>query len=257
VQGVKTEASVSAKLKRADELERRLQAPLMFATLLVIPVMILQAVDVPDVWTTVGWVGDWIIWLTFLAEVVLMLRVVPDRAAWIRSHPLDVLIVVLTPPVGPAVLQSVRILRLLRLVRLFRLAPLMRSVFTVKGVEYAGFLAFLTIIAGGQTFASVENKSLSDGMYWAISTMTTVGYGDVAPATDEGKLLAAVVMLVGIGFVAVVTGAIAQRFVVSEDTVTEGNKETFRRQEATHQKLDEILSRLDSVEREIASARKG
>jgi voltage-gated potassium channel len=189
--------------------------------------------------------------VTFLTEVVLMLGLVPDRRQWIRKHPLDFMIVVLTPPLTPAVLRSVRILRLLRLVRLFRLAPLMRSVFTVQGVEYAGFLAFLTLVAGGQAFSSLENRPLSDGLYWAISTMTTVGYGDVAAKTQEGRLLAAIVMLVGIGFVAVVTGAIAQRFVVSEDTITEGNRETFRLQQVTHDKLDALTERLDALERRL------
>jgi voltage-gated potassium channel len=240
-----------APANRAEVIERRLKLPLLVATLLVIPVMILQASDVPDGWTLVGYIGDWVIWLTFLAEVVLMLRVVPDRGQWIRKHPLDFMIVVLTPPVTPAVLRSVRILRLLRLVRLFRLAPLLRSVFTIQGVEYAAFLGFLTLIAGGQAFASLENKLLSDGLYWAISTMTTVGYGDVTAKTQEGKLLSAVVMLVGIGFVAVVTGAIAQRFVVSEDTITEGNRETFRLQQVTHDKLDALSERLDALEQRL------
>lgn len=237
--------------ERAEELERRLKAPLIIATLLVIPVMILQASDVPDIWTVVGYVGDWIIWLTFLAEVILMLRVVPDRRQWVRDHPLDVAIVVLTPPLLPAVLQSVRILRLLRLVRVFRLAPLVKSVFSVRGVEYAAFLAFLTLVAGGQGFSSLEKVPLADGMYWAISTMTTVGYGDVVAKTSEGRLLAAIVMLVGIGFVAVVTGAIAQRFVVTEDTVTEGNRETMELQAVTHAKLDAVAERLSQLERRI------
>jgi voltage-gated potassium channel len=131
------------------------------------------------------------------------------------------------------------------------LAPLVRTVFTVQGVEYAAFLCFLTLVAGGQAFASIENTSLSDGLYWAISTMTTVGYGDVSPQTEEGRLLAAIVMLVGIAFVAVVTGAIAQRFVVSEDTITEGNRETFRLQQVTHDKLDALTERLDVLEQRL------
>jgi hypothetical protein len=127
------------------------------------------------------------------------------------------------PPVTPAVLRSVRILRL---VRLFRFAPLVRSVFTVQGIEYAGFLRFVPLVAGGQAFASPANRPLSDGLNWAISTMTTVGCGDVAAKPRRARLLAAGVTLLGIGFVAVVTGAIAQRFAVSEDTIIEGRRET-------------------------------
>jgi voltage-gated potassium channel len=247
---------VAEDLSRADAMERRFQVPVTVAALLVIPVMILQSTDVPGFWAVVGLAGDWAIWLTFLAEVLVMLYVVEDRKSWLRKNPLDVMIVVLTPPVGPAVLESVRVLRLLRVVRLFKLAPLMRSVFSVRGVEYGSVLAFLTLLAGGQAFSTIENRSLSDGLYWAISTMTTVGYGDVHPKTDAGRLLAAIVMLVGIGFVAIVTGAIAQRFVVSEDTITEGNRETFRLQAVTHDKLDALLDRLETVENELAELRK-
>jgi voltage-gated potassium channel len=81
--------------------------------------------------------------------------------------------------------------------------------------------------------------------------MTTVGYGDVAAKTDEGRLLAGIVRLVGISSVAVVTGALAQRFVVSENTITEGNRETFRLQQVTHDKLDALSERLDAREQRL------
>jgi voltage-gated potassium channel Kch len=71
----------------------------------------------------------------------------------------------------------------------------------------------LPVLAGGAAFASVENLSLGDGVYWAIVTMTTVGYGDISPKTAEGKAIAITVMLVGIGFAALVVGAIADRFI--------------------------------------------
>jgi voltage-gated potassium channel len=45
---------------------------------------------------------NWMIWLAFVAEVVIMLRVVPDRGRWLRDHPLDLAIVIFTPPFLPA-----------------------------------------------------------------------------------------------------------------------------------------------------------
>jgi voltage-gated potassium channel len=50
-------------------------------------------------------------------------------------------------------------------------------------------------------------------VYWAVTTITTVGYGDITPHTTAGRIVAAIVMLVGIGFVALLTGAIAQAFI--------------------------------------------
>lgn len=238
---------------RSERMEQRFRVPIIVAALLVVPVMILESVTIqgnalPKPWYALGVVGDWFIWLTFVAEVVAMLSVVPDRRAWLRAHVLDVAIVVLTPPVAPTVLQSVRLLRLLRVVRLARFAPLMRSVFTIEGVRYAAFMAFVVFLAGAQAFASVENTSLGIGMYWAASTMTTVGYGDVTPKTTAGRIIAVVVMMVGIGFVAVVTGAVAQRFVATEETVTTGDESISQAQVITHAKLDVLAERLDRLE---------
>jgi voltage-gated potassium channel len=236
--------------ERAEAMERRFHRPVIVATLLVIPVMILQGLDPGQPWSTIGYVGDSAIWLVFLAEVVAMLSVTADRWQWVRSNPLDVMIVVLTPPVAPAVLQSVRVLRLLRLVRLFRVARLVRGVFTIEGVRYAAFLAFVTLIVGAQAFVSSESDydSIGQGLYWAIGTMTTAGSGDVVATTNETEAVGSVLMFVGLAFGAIITGAIAQRFIVTEHTVTQGNLETLAKQDATHAKLDAIAQRLDRLE---------
>jgi voltage-gated potassium channel len=234
---------------RAEEMQRRFEKPVIVATLLVIPVIIVQGVGADEPWETIAYTGDWAIWLVFLAEVVAMLIVSENRWGWIKRNPLDVLIVILTPPVTPSVLKSARLLRLLRLVRIFRLAPLMRTVFTIQGVQYAAFLAFLTLIAGGYAFSSAENNAtLADGLYWAIGTMTTAGSGPIEAHTNTTEAVAAGLMVVGLSFTAVLTGALAQRFIVTEDTVTEGNRETLANQIVTHDKLDDLAERLARLE---------
>jgi voltage-gated potassium channel len=188
----------------------------------------------------VGYVGYRAIWLVFLAEVAAMLSVSDDRWQWVRRNPLDVVIVILTPPVAPAVPQSFRSLRLLRLVRIFRLAPLVRTVFTIDGVQYAPLLAFLTLIAGGYAFANIEpDRTLAQGLYCAIGTMTTAGSGDVVAGNDTRQAVAATLMMVGLAFAAILTGAIAKRFIVTEDTVPEGNRETLARQAVTPRELSD------------------
>jgi voltage-gated potassium channel len=181
-----------------------------------------------------------VIWLVFLAEMVIMLAVVPDRWRWVRKHPLDVAIVVLTPPFAASLLSSVRVLRLLRLVRLLRLAALAKSVFSLDGVRYAGFLAVLTAVAGAEAFRAVEGIPTGEALYWSLSTITTVGYGDVTPQTEEGRIIAVTVMLVGIGFAAVLTGAIAQRFIASE--------EPDMSEAELRERLEDIAARLERLE---------
>jgi voltage-gated potassium channel len=232
-------------MERHERIEKRLEPVLLVATLLILPVLILQASRVDEPWATIAAVGDWVIWLVFLAEVVIMLAVTPDRWRWIRRHPLDVAIVVLTPPFAASLLQSVRALRLLRLVRLIRLAALAKSVFSLDGVRYAGFLAALTAVAGAEAFKAVEGIPSDEALYWSFSTITTVGYGDVTPQTDEGRMIAVAVMLVGIGFAAVLTGAIAQRFIATEEPPDMDEAELRERL----QDLAERLERLEATSR--------
>src|SRR4051794_10056066 len=125
--------------ERSEGIARRFEAPVIIATLLVVPVLILEGTDVAEPWPTIALVGDWIIWLVFLAEVVVLLAVAPNRRRWIAQHPLDVGIVVLTPPFVSGLVQSIRLLRLLRLVCLLRLPPpAPRRFFLAGGRSSAG-----------------------------------------------------------------------------------------------------------------------
>jgi voltage-gated potassium channel len=205
-----------------DERSKRVQGffnwPVIVAALLVLPVIVVEQTAVNDTVKTVAGVLNWVIWIVFAAELATMLWVVPHKWRWLVQNPLDVMIVVLTPPLLPAGLQSLRVLRLLRLVRLLKLAQVSRRVFSLEGLRYAALLGLLTIIGGGAAFAAVEknqNLDLWDGVFWAVSTMTTVG-SDIQPHTTLGRIIAMSLVLVGIGFVALLTGAVAERFLAPE-----------------------------------------
>jgi voltage-gated potassium channel len=224
---------------------------MLIAAVLVIPVLVLEESNVGEPWATVGSVLNWGTWLAFLAELVVMLTVVPDRRRWLREHPVEVVTVVLTPPFLPASLAAARALRLLRLVRLLRLAVVVRRLFTLEGVRYAALLAFVSVIARGTAFASVEREPTAwDGIWWAITTMTTVGYGDIYPQTDIGRVLAVTVMLVGIGFVAILTGAVAERF-VTQDARREGAEFEATEQEVLLE-LRDLAERVRRIEAAVA-----
>jgi voltage-gated potassium channel len=199
---------------RAERLERRLERPMLVVAALVIPSLILESADVSAVWKAVAFVLNWGIWLAFLGELVAMLAVVRSRRGYLVHNPLGVAIVVLTPPFLPALLQSLRALRLVRLARLLRLAPIFKRAFTLRGLRYATVFTLLVVLTGAAGFENAEpGQDYFDGIYWAVTTVTTVGYGDVLPTTTEARVFAMVLMIVGIGYFAVITGAIAERFI--------------------------------------------
>jgi voltage-gated potassium channel len=170
---------------------------------------------------------NWVTWLAFAFELVVMLSVVPDWRRWLREHPLDVAIVLLTPPLLPAALQSLRVFRLLRLLRLLRLAQLSRRTFSLEGLKYAALLAVLTTVAAGAAFTAFEHDqhlTTWEGIYWSLTTMTTVG-SNIYPTTTGGEVISVAVVLVGIAFVALLTGAVAQRFLGPEISETEAQLE--------------------------------
>lgn len=244
----------SAVEPRSERVARAFEIPILVAALLVIPVIVIEESSIGEPWKTLAAVLNWGIWLAFLAELVAMLAVVPHRWRWIRGHPLEVVVVVLTPPFLPASLQALRVFRLIRLVRILRLAQIMRRLFTFEGLRYAALLALVTLIGGGTAFASVEKEPTAwDGIWWALTTMTTVGYGDVFPETNAGRVIAIVVMTVGIGFGTIVIGAVAQRFVETEarEEVAELEEEVASAETDIIGELHKIGLRLERLEESV------
>jgi voltage-gated potassium channel len=202
--------------ERAQRLDDRLEPLYLVAALLVIPDVVIESTTARGGWAQIALILNWTVWLVFAVGLVWTLLIADARWRWLRERPLDVAIVVLTPPFAPAALLGFRLARLLRLLRLLRLARtahLARKTFSLEGVKWVAALSALVALGGGAAFAALERghgqhppASTADGMWWAISTMTTVGYGDYAPVTGGGRIIAAGVMLVGIGFVALPDG---------------------------------------------------
>src|ERR671911_1932058 len=200
---------------RAERVAGWFRAPLIVAALLAIPVIVVQESDHAGFWKSLAAVLDWGIWGVFVANLIAMLAVVPDRRRWLIENPIDVLIVALTPPFLPATMKIARALPVVRLVWLLVIANRMRALFSLQGLRYAALIVFTIVVGGGVVFVAVEpgqHLSTWDGLWWAAETVTTVAYGDIYPTTAPGRIVATVVMTAGIGFVALLTGALAQRF---------------------------------------------
>jgi len=185
---------------------------------------------------------EWMFTLLFTVEYVARLSCVrhPLRYATSFFGIVDLLailpsyLVLLLPEAH--LLLDVRILRLLRIFRIFKLAAYVGE-FRALGAALADsrhkILIFLSIVLMivllmGTLMYVVEGPehgytSIPVGMYWAVVTMTTVGYGDIAPQTDIGRLIASVMMLLGWGIIAVPAGIVsaemtARRFGAQQPT---------------------------------------
>jgi voltage-gated potassium channel len=226
---------------RAERTARWMRTPLIVAALLAIPTIIVQESDLGRAWEVLGAAMDWCIWAVFAANLLIMLAVVPNRRRWLVHNPLDLLIVVLTPPFLPVTLKLARVLPVVRLLWLVIIAHRLRNVFSLQGLRYAALILFTIVVVGGVLFVAVEptqNLSTWDGLWWAVQTVTTVTYGDIFPTTALGRIVATVVMTAGIGFVALLTGALAQRFLYG---ASEGAASEVSTNEADiTKKLDEM-----------------
>lgn len=110
------------------------------------------------------------------------------------------------------------------------------------------FTLLLTIVAALLAWLvdREDFPSLGISAWWALQTVTTVGYGDFVPTNTEGRVIGSVVMIGGIGFLTVVTASIAAAFVENARRRMGGESEA-----AQTEKLDEILERLERLERAL------
>lgn len=170
---------------------------------------------------------EWGVTALFTIEYVLRLLCAPKRLGYARSFfGIVDLLAVLPTYVGLflvghhsfIVIRTLRLLRIFRVLKLARfmkqadylLAALRESRYKI-GVFIGTVLTFVLIL--GTVMYLIEGEangfsSIPQSMYWAIVTMTTVGYGDIAPMTVLGKMIASVIMLIGYSIIAVPTGIV-------------------------------------------------
>jgi voltage-gated potassium channel len=152
------------------------------------------------------------IWLVFAADLMARVALAERRWRYLANHPIDVLIVVL-----PA-LRPLRVLRvftagqaLISRAGRFSIGRTTRAIGTA-----AALLVFIAAVAELDAERNVPGANIhgfGDALWWAATTVTTVGYGDRYPVSDAGRLVAAGLMLVGISLLGVVTASVAAWFV--------------------------------------------
>lgn len=224
--------------KTVERIERLTELPMLLLAVVYIPVFIVEYLpDVPASVRQVADIAQWAIVAAFAAELLVKVAVADRRLGYLRSRWPEVLIVALPflRPLRP----------LLVLPFLIRAIVGAERILGPYRVVYVLVVGAMTVLTGAGVVLLFEERaggtiqSFGDALWWAITTITTVGYGDTYPVTTGGRVVAALVMLVGIALFGVLTATVAAYFVEKAEEEEE--------QEQTD-KLDLILKRLDERE---------
>lgn len=170
---------------------------------------------------------EWAFTLFFMAEYIVRLWCVKEPMSYARSFFGIIDLIAFLPGLfalvfsGLQVFAVVRLLRLLRIFRILKLTEYMREgsvlwsavVASQRKIQVFLLSVFSITTIFGTALYAIEGPThgfddIPTSVYWAIVTLTTVGYGDIAPGTLAGKLIAATLMLMGFGIIAVPTGIV-------------------------------------------------
>ncbi len=155
---------------------------------------------------------QWITWVAFAGDLIYGLTKAPSKKGYLKKHPLEV---------AAVLLPFLRPLRLMRVISFGGLAIQKVAIgrqfaITIKVFIASIFVAYISavqITISERDLVGSNIKNFGDGLWWAITTVTTVGYGDRYPTTTEGRFLAVLLMFVGISLVGVITASVAAWFV--------------------------------------------
>ncbi|WP_079074542.1 potassium channel family protein [Streptomyces atriruber] len=227
--------------------ERRTQRPLLvlavaFAVAYAVPIVMPEASK--SVTRSCSMV-EWFVWAAFVVDYSVRLLLSDHRKQFVRTHWLDLCAVVL-PMIQP--LRLLRLVSTLALVgRRARMASQIKLTTYVAG-SVVGLLMFgsLAVLSVEREAPNGNIKTLGDAVWWSFTTMTTVGYGDHAPTTGLGRVLAVGLMLSGIALLGVVTANIAAWFIArfEKDDVEE------RRQTAA---IEALTAEVKALRAQVAS----
>ena len=225
--------------------ERRMEWPLTVAAVLFLVAYAWPILDpgLPS-WLqlTCEWVG-WTVWALFAVDYVARVWTAEDRVSWLVHHPLELAVLVLP------MLRPLRVLRLVTLLRVLNrsAAGNLRgrvAMYVTAGSSLIAFVAALAVLDAERKAGSPLITSFGDAMWWACTTMTTVGYGDTYPVTTLGRFIGVGLMIGGIALLGTVTATLASWLV---EAVREEADETEDKVEVVQAELRALRERMDRV----------
>ena len=156
--------------------------------------------------------ASWVIWALFAVDLIIRVWLSERRGRYLLTHPVDVLVVLL-----PA-LRPLRVLRIFTagqalVTRGGRMSLLRSTRAIATAAAVLIFIAALAALDAERGAPGAHITTLGDSLWWAATTVTTVGYGDTFPVTGTGRMVAVALMVVGISLVGVITATVAAWFV--------------------------------------------
>jgi voltage-gated potassium channel len=205
---------------------------------------------------------DHTVWIILLTDVLTRFFLAKDKINFIKRNPFDFIAAI---PLDPT-FQFARLVRLFRIIHFLRLLKdtsfytILHTNGLIKTLAAVGILIFLSAIP--ITYLENDVDTFMDGIWWAVVTATTVGYGDIAPVTTAGRAIAIVLMIFGIGLIGMVTGSIATHFLekkegrITNDTVKFLRSQLKHYETLTPHEYDRLLYMLQSLKEEQDSEKK-
>ncbi len=171
---------------------------------------------VPDEYESIYLICDRAILIIFAIEYFARLYLAKDKKTYFKENIFELLSII---PLD-SFFRGFRIFRIIRIIRIIlltkRLSGRLILFLKTNGFIYVLMITFATVFIRATAIYYLENnismESFGDALWWSFVTVTTVGYGDLSPVTSAGRVVAAVLMIVGIGFIGMLTGTIATFF---------------------------------------------
>ncbi|MDO3649306.1 potassium channel family protein [Nocardia mangyaensis] len=186
------------------------------------------------------------VWALFGLDYLTRLALSGNRLRFIGRNIFDLIILVLP------MLRPLRLLRLLTLLSIAHRvgAPKLRGrvvIYATAGTVILLGLSGLAITDTERGAPGAQIESLGDGLWWSITTMTTVGYGDLVPVTTTGRFVAAALMIAGIALLGVVTATFASWLIERVDESAKSQDATHELVQSLRQEIQRLNERLDAI----------
>jgi len=237
-----------------DDIERVTKYPMaLLGIAWLVVAIVIGTTNVTGTAPTVLVATLFVLWVILLAEYLIRLVVSPDRRGYLRRRWVEPVTVVVPPLQGWHVIGIEKMSLLLhegglRISAVLKHHSLFRVLIAAAGTLFIG--AWLVLLFE-KNAAGSNIHSYANALWWAIVTVTTVGYGDRYPTTEGGRAVATVLMLVGIGLIGVLTATVASVFVKEH---TDANREEYQKGHADlGQRLSVISERLADIERRLGA----